>query len=612
MSKSIEETYQILDDITHVLRRPSTYIGSTSNHTEPTYVLSGNKFIERECLWNPALLKLLDEVLLNAVDESKRNKDLNKIDVIVDRLTGSITVADNGGIPVVKHKETGMYVPEMIFGHLRAGSNFDDTGRTGAGMNGLGSKLTNIFSTEFRVETSDGKKTFIQTFKNNLSEKTAPFTKRSKDHGTTITYTPDYDRLKCHINDDDNYDKLVKRVYDVAGCNPNLKITLNGELIKIKSFEEYVRMYTTSTVQARSIDWEVIVGASDDGFKHCTFVNNIDTYNGGSHVDYVTDQITTRLREHIKKKHKIDVRPSQIRQHLHVFVNCTVEAPFFDSQTKARMTSEPKEYGTEFKVTDRFINKIISSDVVQNILDWAASKQKQEELKELRKLNKDVSKSNALKKIVKFDDATGTDRSKCVLILTEGDSAAKTILSARDPKTHGVFPLKGKPLNVRDVKVKTLLANEELKNIITILGLEIGSEPDNLRFGHVVVANDADSDGHHILGLVLNLFNEFWPSLLERGFVRTLKTPIIRATYGKTVREFFTQAEFEVWYTPGSKYKIKYIKGLGGHNTKDFKKYLTDEQYTVSLIKNGIADQASLDLVFDKKKADARKEWLNG
>lgn len=609
LTKSIEDQYRILNDIEHVICRPSTYVGSTSNHNQPSYILDHGKFVERECRWNPALLKLFDEIILNAVDESKRNPDLNKIDVIVDQLTGSITVADNGGIPVVKHKETGMYVPEMIFGHLRAGSNFEDDGRTGAGMNGLGSKLTSIFSTEFRVETSDGKKKFIQTFKNNLSEKTAPFTKRSKDSGTVITYTPDYDRLKCHINDDDNHAKLIKRVYDVAGCNPHLKISLNGELIQIKSFEEYVRLYGASTVQMRSPDWEVIVAGSNDGFKHCTFVNNIDTYNGGSHVDYVTDQITARLREHIKKKHKIDVRPSQIRQHLHVFVNCTVEAPFFDSQTKARMTSEPKDYGTEFKVTDRFINKIIGSDVVQSILDWAAAKQKQEDLKELRKLNKDTGKTNAWKKIVKFDDATGTDQ--CVLILTEGDSAAKTILSARDPKKHGVFPLKGKPLNVRDIPVKKLLANEEIKNIMTILGLEVGVKPDNLRFEYCVVANDADNDGHHILGLVLNLFNEYWPSLLERGFVRTLRTPIIRATYGKTVREFFTQEEFEAWYKPGSKYKIKYIKGLGGHNTKDFKKYLNDPQYTVALLKAGDEDQAALDLVFDKKRADDRKDWLS-
>jgi DNA topoisomerase-2 len=606
--------YQKLDPITHVLTRPGMYIGGIQNTTAGTYVPVDGKMVYTELTYNPALLKLCDEIITNSVDEHIRSGTVTRIEVNLYPLTGEIEVKDNGGIPVIKHPEHHVWVPSLIFGELLTGTNFSDEVRNTGGTHGIGAKAANIFSEEFTISTADGKKSLIQRFENNLSVKHKPSIGESDQKGTTIKFLPDYERLDCEL-DEDNIKRIEKRVYDVAGCNPKIKVLFNGELIKVNKFRDYTLMYVDDVVEDANEHWHIGVAASqDDTFRHVSFVNGVDTFNGGTHVDYIANQIVAKLRDYIKKKHKIDVKPNNIRQQLWLFINCKINAPMFTSQTKESMSSAVADFGTSFSVDDKLITKLVKSEVVQRILDWAESQQRQKELAELRKINKQTQSTNFLKKIVKFDDATNKKRSECVLALTEGDSAAKTVLSARDPKVYGVYPLKGKPLNVRDVKVSRLTANEEFANIMSIVGLKLGDElsKKDIRFGKIAIFADFDPDGNHIAGLIVNMFQQFWPKLIQDGVLYRLRTPLIVATAGKKQHEFFSRDDYITWSESAPKHSMKYYKGLGGFNTKQFEKFLSDPKYLVQMTAEDSTDFDAVDLAFDKRRANDRKKWLAG
>lgn len=605
--------YKKLDELTHIKMRPGIYIGSIANTTGIEWMVDDGKMAQREVTYNPGVLKLFDEAISNSVDEHIRTGNVRNIHVELHPMMGEITVSDDGGIPVVKHPEYNTYIPEMIFGELRTGSNFNDDDRSTAGVNGLGIKLVNIFSTNFKVHTCDGKKKFFQNFTDGMSKRSSIVVQDSATKGTEISFVPDLSYFKCDFTQD-NVDKISKRVYDIAGCNPNIRVHLNGKLIPYKKFGDYVSAYVQDYIIEETDDFSVAVAASqNDAFSHVTFVNGVNTYNGGTHVDYVVNNIVNKLREMIKKKHKIDVKPNIIKQQIFLIMKCRINAPAFNSQTKEFMCSEVRDYGTSYTPTDKFVKKIFESPVVEKVLNWVMAEKRREELAELKKLNKQTQNTNFLKRIAKFDDATGKDRAKCVLALCEGDSAAKTLLSARDPNVVGVFPLRGKFINVRDIEIKSLANNEEFQNFMSIMGLKIGQKITSvaeLRFGKIVMCTDQDPDGNHICGLIFNMINEFWPELFKLGVITKLNPPLIVAKTSKKRYEFFSSSEYETWASTATKHTKDYFKGLGTYETADFKKFLTDASYAVTITANNADDIEALNIAFDKSKADARKEWL--
>lgn len=374
--KTIEQKYQKLDEISHVLLRPGRYIGSVKPNTIDQWIVSEGNM--KKCMVTsiPALLKIFDEVISNSVDFSKteEGKHLDTIKVSLNQLTGEIVVEDNGGIAVVKHSEYDQYVPEMIF-ELRAGSNFDDTEDSlGTGQNGEGAALTAIFSTEFEVTTCDGKNQFNQIRTDNSRKISVPKIKPSNKNHTKIRFIPDYEKFGLEGMDDQNYARLEKRVYDVAGCNPNLKIYLNGTRIAIKSFQDYVKLYTEEFVFEENDHWQVALASSDIGFNHVSFVNGTETTIGGNHISYISDQIVSSLREYLKKKHKVDVKPADIKNHFMLFINADIIRPRYSSQTKEDLITEVKEFGTSIVISDKFIKKVIGSTVIQTVLDWVNAK----------------------------------------------------------------------------------------------------------------------------------------------------------------------------------------------------------------------------------------------
>jgi len=322
---SVDKKFKKLDDISHVILRPGMYIGSIKPHTANKWIVDEGKMTQREITYNPGFLKIFDEIVTNSVDESKREgSKLNTIKIDLDRNKNKVTIWDNGGIPVVKNTEHDEWIPEMVFSNLKAGSNFDDTEeRSWAGTNGVGSTLTNIYSKEFKISTCDGKNSFIQTFSNNMRDRTQPVVKKAKANHTEISYITDLEKFGLTEIDEDHYKMIEKRIYDIAACNTGLKIYFNGNLININSFEDYIKLYTEEYFYEFKKDktWSLGIALSQNGFQQVSFANTTETYDGGTHVDYVMNQIIVSLREFFLKKHKVDIKPSELKQHMFLFLD---------------------------------------------------------------------------------------------------------------------------------------------------------------------------------------------------------------------------------------------------------------------------------------------------
>ena len=571
--KSIEQQYRKLTDVQHVRLRPGMYIGSVKPHTGNVYLLQEDKSLKQEeATYIPGLMKIFDEILSNSVDEHKRpGSRLDTVKVTIEN--GLITVWDNGGIAVVKHKEYGEWIPEMIFSNMRSGSNFnDDESRTVAGTNGVGSVLTNIFSKEFNVITCDGKKKFSQTFKDGMSSKSKAKVVDSPKKMTEISFMPDYEYFGLKDLDKTHFRMIQKRVVDVAGCNPALKVYFNGELIKIKTFEDYVKYYSNEYIFENQGVWEVAVAPTEYGYKQVSFVNSVDTHEGGTHVDLVLNQIVNYIREYVNKKHKTDVRPSEIKNHIFVFVNCTVINPAFHTQSKEKLITEPKDFGSTIQLSDKFLSKVIKSEVVASLIDWLQKKQEAEENKELRKLNKGLDKFNVQKLI----DAKGRQRDKCILGIYEGLSALSAFRNFRDTQTMGAFPLRGKFLNVLEQTNLKVSQNVEAINLMAAIGLKFGEPPQNLRYGKIYIYTDADYDGDSISALLINFFFKYWPELFQQRRIYKVMTPLVVAKRGTTSKFFYTMTEYESWLKTidVKNWDVEYKKGLASLEDAEYKEML--------------------------------------
>lgn len=637
---SVERIYQKKTQLEHILLRPDTYIGSVEQVTQQMWVFDDNVGMNcRDVTFVPGLYKIFDEILVNAADNKQRDKNMSCIKVNIDPENNTISVWNNGkGIPVVEHKVEKVYVPALIFGQLLTSSNYDDDEKkvTG-GRNGYGAKLCNIFSTKFTVETAcrEYKKLFKQTWTNNMS-KAGEMNLKSFDGEdyTCITFQPDLSKFKMTILDKDIVALMSRRAYDIAGSSKDVKVFLNGKKLPVKGFRSYVDLYVKDKLDETGNElkviheevnsrWEVCLTMSEKGFQQVSFVNSIATTKGGRHVEYVADQIVNKLIDVVKKKNKggVGVKPFQVKNHMWVFVNCLIENPTFDSQTKENMTLQSKSFGSTCKLSEKFIKGAVGCGIVESILNWV-------KFKAQIQLNKKCSavKHTRIKGIPKLDDANdaGSKNSiNCTLILTEGDSAKTLAVSGlgvvgRDK--FGVFPLRGKMLNVREASHKQIMENAEINNIIKIVGLQYKKSYDDedslksLRYGKIMIMTDQDQDGSHIKGLLINFIHHNWPSLLRHRFLEEFITPIIKVSKNKEEIPFYSIPEFEEWKASNPNYKnwkIKYYKGLGTSTSKEAKEYFAEmTRHRIPFKYSGPADDAAITLAFSKKKVDDRKEWL--
>jgi len=611
---SVDKKFKKLDDIDHVILRPGMYIGSIKPHKANKWIIEDDKMIQKEITYNPGLLKIFDEIVTNSVDESKRNgSKLNTVKVDINKDTSIITIWDNGGIPVVKHTEHKEWIPEMIFSNLKAGSNFDDTEeRSWAGTNGVGSTLTNIYSKKFTVTTCDGKNHYSQTFSDNMRKRTPAKVKKSTKGFTEIEYLVDFEKFALTGIDDNHFKMIEKRVYDIAACNTNLKVYFNGKLVNIKSFEDYIKYYVKDYFYESKKDktWSIGIALSENGFQQVSFANSTDTYDGGTHVDYVMNQIITELRAFFTKKHKVDIKPSELKQHMFLFLDSTVINPSFSSQTKEKLITEVKDFGSTFEVPNKLIQSILKSEIVNSILDWIQQKKNAEENKLQRDLNKKLGKI----KVEKLIDAKGKDRWKYSIGLFEGDSAISAFRKYRDPQTMGAFALKGKFVNVSEMTNQKLVQNDEVVNLMAAVGLKLGQAIDlkSLRYGRILFYVDADVDGNSIAALLLNFFYKYWPDMFDRRMVYKVETPIVVAVpKAKTKKKslFYSQSEYNEWASKNDlkNYEIKYKKGLAALVDDEYQDIINSPRMT--LITKDELSEGSLDIWFGKN-SDLRKTEL--
>ena len=630
-------------DKQHILDNPDTYIGSVESIDSDMWIMSedGEKIVEKNINYIPGLFELFDEGIVNCRDHVVRMKTkvdsnvenalpVSHIDISIEA-DGSITMINDGnGIDVAQ--KDGVWIPELVFGHLRTSTNYNkDEKKIVGGKNGFGFKLVLIWSSYGRIETIDhirGLK-YIQEYKNNLDEICKPsITKCKNKPYTKITFKPDFARLGISGLYPDMVSLLKKRVYDIGAItDKNIKVKYNNELIPIKNFEQYINMYigdkaTAPRVYENSPEgrWEYAVALTpSDEFVQISFVNGIHTSKGGKHVEYILNQIVRKLVDFIEKKKKTKVNPNTIKEQLILFLRCDIENPAFDSQTKDYMNTPSSKFGSKCEVSDKFIEKVAKMGVMDAALQLT-------EVKETKVAKKsDGTKTKSVRGIPKLTDANwaGTEKSKdCMLILCEGDSAKAGILSglsSEDRNIVGVYPLKGKLLNVRGEPIKKIADNKEISEIKQILGLVTGKKylnlediNKNLRYGKVLFMTDQDLDGSHIKGLGINLFSCEWHTLSQiPGFIGFMNTPILKAKKGTNELHFYNEGEFEEWKEQHDvkSWTIKYYKGLGTSTGKEFREYFENKKIVEFQFSGKESDDA-IDMVFNKKRADDRKDWL--
>lgn len=641
--KSKVPRFQRLSGREHILQRSDMYVGSTSPVVLDCYLVdedvdNGLVLRRKDVEVAPAFLQVVEEAIMNAADRVSvgHEKSTHPIThkttkIAVEVRDRTVSVYNNGdGIPCDFLEEFGVYAPELIFGHLRTSSNYDDDERRlNVGRNGIGIKIANIFSDEMTLETVDfvKKKKYTQVFRNNMSVVGEPSITSFKGNPfTRVTFSVEVSRFGMEdVISEDVVSILRRRCHEVLLCSLDpVKVSFNEKVLATNTLEKYLAMYdipkgmiATST----SPRWKFAAAFTPDGggFRHFSFVNSTSTPQGGTHVGHVVDIFVRNLMNALRKRLRAPkLKASVVKDLLTVVVSAHVENPTFSGQTKDMLTLPPKDFGSSFVPPDTMVSKMMKTGLVEFVADILKNK-------EDRLLNdNDGKKSKVLRGIPKLHDAqlAGTRRSsETFLIVTEGDSALTMALSATSVigrERFGCFPLRGKLLNVRDAPSEQVSKNAEITSMKKILGLQNGvkyvdeESVKKLRYGGVILLTDADLDGSHIRGLLLNLFDTFWPDLLARGYVKSISTPIVRATRGAEVLLFYNDFDYRTWKDSSdtSAYKIKYLKGLGSSTSAEAKEYFQD---VFAKLIGYVCDEGSresMSLAFDKTRAGDRKQWL--
>jgi DNA topoisomerase-2 len=647
-SELLSKKYQKKTDKQHILDAPDTYLGSVENVDSDMWIWddSEKKIIDKNISIIPGLFKMYDEAITNARDHAERMKSAieNKIENSIPVSYIDVSISDDGiitmindgnGIDVELHPEYNIWIPELIFGNLRTSTNYDKTEKKiVGGKNGFGFKLVLIWSTYGYIETLDHvrRKLYKQTFRNNLDIIEKPIItdisgKSNLKPYTKISFKPDYKRLGIDGLSNDMKSLFIRRIYDIAAVtDKSVKVKYNSDIIGIKNFQNYVDLYignkeTVDRVyEEASPRWEYVIAlAPSQAFTQISFVNGIHTSKGGKHVEYIISQIVRKLTDYIEKKKKVKVSPSSIKEQLILFLRCDIENPAFDSQTKDFMNTPFGKFGSTCNVSDKFIEKIAK----MGVMNAACAITEVKDTKLAKRT--DGIKSKSIRGIPKLIDANwaGTDKSsQCIIIFCEGDSAKAGIvsgLSSEDRNVFGVYPLKGKLLNVRGEPTKKISENKEIADIKKILGLEtnkkytsIDDVNKNLRYSKILFMTDADVDGSHIKGLCVNLFHSEWASLANiPGFIGFMNTPILKANKGQNTLMFYNDGEYNQWKesTETKSWNIKYYKGLGTSTAKEFQEYFKQKKIVGFYHEDDKCDDA-IDMAFNKKRPDDRKEWL--
>ena len=640
------QKYVKMDQIDHIHHRPDTYIGSAKPQTETDEwvldIVDGQitfeeKIVKRDKItYSPGLFRIFIEALSNAIDNVVRSKDsetpVTKIKISIDEETGRTSIWNDGlTIPVEVHEETGITNPELIFGHLLTSSNYDDNEeRITSGRNGLGIKLTNIFSKNFTIKLVDTitSQSFEKTWKDGMrnSDKTK-IRKASKAKGfTEVIWEPDFSRFGCENYSNDILSLIYRTVYDAAMLT-KVPMYINGKKVPVKTLTDYAKLFnadvTKDIVSMSSENCEVVITpSSGSNFEHISFTNGVFNKEGGLHVDMWSEEIFRPLVNKFNKKDKPQISIKDVKQFFRVFVNCTIINPEFSSQSKTRLIGPKK---IKVNVEQKHINSLSKFGVCDRVKEIIQGR-------ELVTLKKSTTKTKSFKKIVGYDFANnaGTKKGKdCTLILCEGLSAKTYAVfgidvgfnGKRGRDWYGIYPLRGKVLNVRNASLKSLTENKEVSDVVNALGLQYNVDYTDdanfkkLNYGKLMIMTDADNDGTHIKGLILNLIHHLFPSLLRRkeSFVCDMLTPIVKISHGTYSRLFYSEDLFHDFMkseeSSKKNYKVKYYKGLGTSSDAEVKETFGKKVLDFTYDKFENVDE-NMNKIFSNKFADKRKDWL--
>lgn len=624
--KTIEQKYTELSEVQHILIRPSMWVGSTKMEEKDMFIYNANigKFEMKVVTYIPAMLKVVDEVISNSCDEYRRkdNMGLTELRVSISKETGEIIVRDNGGIPIVKHKEAGVYVPEFIFGRLRTSSNYDDNeDRNVIGTNGVGSSLCNVFSTYFEIESADGKNEFHRSWSNNMEtlNDDLKVTKcNKKTHFTQTRFKLDFSRFETDLNtfDDDFINIIHKRCIDAAAANPGLKVVFNDtEEWLFKKFDEYIDLYSNLLNIQDKIYFNNDLCTAwifPDSSIDIGFVNGAEC-SKGTHMRALRNEINQTVVDFLTKKDKLkDLTTRGVDGKYSVFIDINVSNPTYDSQTKETLTTPidkfSKDEKIKWEVDDKFLNKICKSEIVSLVRDWYKQKTAAEDERALRKINRETSKG--LKRPDKYITCSSRKKNERQLWVFEGDSAKAGFRGGRNPEIQAGYTMRGVPLNCYGATPLQIMKNEVFNDLVTILGLKWGKEfnVNDLNFGKIVISTDADVDGDKIASLLLLFFNN-WPELIDKGIVCRSVSPIIISRKGKDCKKFYMMDEFKAEEKKLKGYSHKYAKGLGGLSNQESKEMYQKPKFLY--FKKDEAADSMFRKWFAKGDSETRKQMLN-
>ncbi|BAV31393.1 DNA topoisomerase 2 [Tenacibaculum phage pT24] len=649
MSKNYTDKVKTLTELERIKIRPQIYIGSTVPVERQTHVLndSDNTFEPKTLEYTPAILKLCDEVLTNSIDERIRNvqefektpkskqKNVNVIDhIIVDATEdGKVTVTDNGGIPVEFHPVNKCYTPQMIFGEIGTGTNYDDTAdRNVAGLNGLGSKLANIFSKEFYIKTCDGVSQYEQTWRNGLIDIESPtITTRAKKaykkqaiafigskyekkipvkvvngdigkRGTTVSFKIDMSYFDGETLSYGVLKLLERKCILGAATNIGLKVTFNGKDYKFDSFNEYVEMYGHETVfYGKSKNWEYAIGVvpMNQGNYNYSIVNSAEC-SSGEHVSHANHILRNHLKAFMAKNHKMDFTNDNISSQYVLYLNVVVNKPTYETQTKEKLITPRNNFdgknGGKPSISSSVLKDIEKSDIIKNLIQLHKEKTSSEDSKAIKKQDA-LNKKKSVRSIEKLVDATSvTGRSKCALWIFEGLSAGNSFISARNSKIHGSYTLTGKIKNLYGLPKSAIASNAVLNDIAMALGITYGKKIDvsKLRYGKIVIAVDADVDGISICAQLITFFMIVAPEIVEAGMLYIVNSPLYKLYNGKTEKYLYSQEDFDKASKRG--FKVEYFKGLGSLGAKEYRQMVENPKL--------------IQLVADDEAMDSIKLWM--
>lgn len=603
----IENEIKVLSDREHIIKRSGMYIGSSAYEAHERFVFGEFKPVS----YVPGVIKLIDEIIDNSVDEGIRTnfEFANKISVDID--DHKIVVTDNGrGLPqgnVITPDGKTIPGPVAAWTLPRAGGNFgDDKLRVTGGMNGVGSALTNFFSTMFKGVTSDGKNEITVNCSNG-AENISHSVRKSTKKGTTVEFVPDFSHFEATgITETDRL--IVRdRLQTLAVVFPGIEFKFNGTKL-VGNFKKYAHMYDEAALIQESESTSLAIGRSADGFRHMTYVNNINPRVGGSHIDYVTNELASKLIPVIKRKYGIEITGARIRECLTIVMFVRgMKNMRFDGQTKERLTVPAGEIRDHMQLDiDKLAKALMKNEaVLMPIIEAALARKLAAEKAAETKATKKAAKAKVAKHIK--PNKYGDDKLETTLFLTEGDSAIGYLIETRDRDLHGGYPLRGKFKTTWGEKPVDQLKNKEIFDICSITGLVHGEKAEGLNYKNIAIMTDADVDGTGSIYPSLVSFFTQWPELFEQNRIRFVKTPVIIATKKGKQEWFYDLPSFESKREELKGFDVRYIKGLGSLTREEYERVINEPNYEV--VKLGENWKDKLEMLYGDNSAP-RKVWM--